>query len=151
MIESIRESVVYMAHTHDGARVAMHCLWHGTAKVRTHTHTHTDTRDNTLCLMTIKLYYWPGGNFVCRQASTHRFLPLYEVWMVPWIIYQQRLSCDIYERKGIYNIHCLCNVRSYVVSNMGNHQMKAVTQVVLFTYLNTCGPSLSCTCALVVL
>ncbi|XP_033502042.2 pumilio homolog 3 [Epinephelus lanceolatus] len=34
MIESIRESVVYMAHTHDGARVAMHCLWHGTAKDR---------------------------------------------------------------------------------------------------------------------
>uniref|UniRef100_A0A8C2X7Z7 Pumilio RNA-binding family member 3 n=1 Tax=Cyclopterus lumpus TaxID=8103 RepID=A0A8C2X7Z7_CYCLU len=33
MIESIRESVVYMAHTHDGARVAMHCFWHGTAKV----------------------------------------------------------------------------------------------------------------------
>lgn len=36
MIESIRESVVYMAHTHDGARVAMHCLWHGTAKVCMH-------------------------------------------------------------------------------------------------------------------
>ncbi|KAM7369352.1 hypothetical protein PAMP_013626 [Pampus punctatissimus] len=34
MIEAIRESVVYMAHTHDGARVAMHCLWHGTAKDR---------------------------------------------------------------------------------------------------------------------
>uniref|UniRef100_A0A3Q3WLU0 PUM-HD domain-containing protein n=1 Tax=Mola mola TaxID=94237 RepID=A0A3Q3WLU0_MOLML len=34
MIESIRESVVYMAHTHDGARVAMQCLWHGTAKDR---------------------------------------------------------------------------------------------------------------------
>ncbi|XP_026194925.1 pumilio homolog 3 [Anabas testudineus] len=34
MIESIREAVVYMAHTHDGARVAMHCLWHGTAKDR---------------------------------------------------------------------------------------------------------------------
>ncbi|XP_061836793.2 pumilio homolog 3 isoform X1 [Nerophis lumbriciformis] len=34
MIESIRESVIYMAHTHDGARVAMHCLWHGTAKDR---------------------------------------------------------------------------------------------------------------------
>uniref|UniRef100_A0A669DY88 Pumilio RNA-binding family member 3 n=1 Tax=Oreochromis niloticus TaxID=8128 RepID=A0A669DY88_ORENI len=33
MIESIRQSVVYMAHTHDGARVAMNCLWHGTAKV----------------------------------------------------------------------------------------------------------------------
>uniref|UniRef100_A0A669C1T6 Pumilio RNA-binding family member 3 n=1 Tax=Oreochromis niloticus TaxID=8128 RepID=A0A669C1T6_ORENI len=35
MIESIRQSVVYMAHTHDGARVAMNCLWHGTAKVCT--------------------------------------------------------------------------------------------------------------------
>uniref|UniRef100_A0AAX7UIV0 Pumilio homolog 3 n=1 Tax=Astatotilapia calliptera TaxID=8154 RepID=A0AAX7UIV0_ASTCA len=35
MIESIRQSVVYMAHTHDGARVAMNSLWHGTAKVRT--------------------------------------------------------------------------------------------------------------------
>lgn len=34
MIESIREAVVYMAHTHDGARVAMHCVWHGTAKVK---------------------------------------------------------------------------------------------------------------------
>lgn len=34
MIEAIRESVVYMAHTHDGARVAMHCLWHGSAKDR---------------------------------------------------------------------------------------------------------------------
>lgn len=38
MIESIRESVVYMAHTHDGARVAMNCLWHGAAKVFAHTH-----------------------------------------------------------------------------------------------------------------
>lgn len=27
-----------MAHTHDGARVAMHCLWHGTAKVHTKIH-----------------------------------------------------------------------------------------------------------------
>ncbi|XP_056322121.1 pumilio homolog 3 [Danio aesculapii] len=34
MIESIREAVVYMAHTHDGARVTMHCLWHGTTKDR---------------------------------------------------------------------------------------------------------------------
>lgn len=34
MIEAIREAVVYLAHTHDGARVAMHCLWHGTPKVR---------------------------------------------------------------------------------------------------------------------
>ncbi|KAM4635244.1 pumilio homolog 3 isoform 2-T2 [Polymixia lowei] len=34
MVESIRESVVYMAHTHDGARVAMNCLWHGAPKDR---------------------------------------------------------------------------------------------------------------------
>uniref|UniRef100_A0A452UWS5 Pumilio RNA binding family member 3 n=1 Tax=Ursus maritimus TaxID=29073 RepID=A0A452UWS5_URSMA len=34
MIEAIREAVIYLAHTHDGARVAMNCLWHGTPKKR---------------------------------------------------------------------------------------------------------------------
>ncbi|XP_063279139.1 pumilio homolog 3 [Prinia subflava] len=34
MIEAIREAVMYLAHTHDGARVAMNCLWHGTPKDR---------------------------------------------------------------------------------------------------------------------
>ncbi|XP_072446675.1 pumilio homolog 3 [Chiloscyllium punctatum] len=34
MIEAVREAAIYMAHTHDGSRVAMHCLWHGTAKDR---------------------------------------------------------------------------------------------------------------------
>ncbi|XP_075453256.1 pumilio homolog 3 isoform X2 [Ascaphus truei] len=34
MIEAIRESVIYMMHTHDGARVGMHCVWHGTPKDR---------------------------------------------------------------------------------------------------------------------
>ncbi|NXO29838.1 PUM3 protein, partial [Cisticola juncidis] len=34
MIEAIREAVIYLAHTHDGARVAMNCLWHGTPKDR---------------------------------------------------------------------------------------------------------------------
>lgn len=34
VIEAIRESVIYMIHTHDGARVGMHCVWHGTAKDR---------------------------------------------------------------------------------------------------------------------
>lgn len=33
MIEAIREAVIYMIHTHDGARVGMNCLWHGTPKV----------------------------------------------------------------------------------------------------------------------
>ncbi|XP_069481839.1 pumilio homolog 3 isoform X2 [Ambystoma mexicanum] len=34
MIEAIREALIYLAHTHDGARVAMHCIWHGTPKDR---------------------------------------------------------------------------------------------------------------------
>ncbi|KAG8455200.1 hypothetical protein GDO86_001408 [Hymenochirus boettgeri] len=34
MIEAIREAVVYLIHTHDGARVGMHCIWHGTTKDR---------------------------------------------------------------------------------------------------------------------
>ena len=33
MIEALRESVVHILHTRDGARVAMQCVWHGTAKV----------------------------------------------------------------------------------------------------------------------
>ena len=33
MIEALRESIVHMVHTRDGARVAMQCVWHGTAKV----------------------------------------------------------------------------------------------------------------------
>ena len=33
MIEALREGLIYMLHTRDGARVAMFCLWHGTAKV----------------------------------------------------------------------------------------------------------------------
>ncbi|CAH1774282.1 unnamed protein product [Owenia fusiformis] len=34
MIENLRESVVHMLHTRDGARVTMQCIWHGTAKDR---------------------------------------------------------------------------------------------------------------------
>ena len=34
MIELLRESVIHMLHTRDGAHVGMHCLWHGTAKDR---------------------------------------------------------------------------------------------------------------------
>ena len=33
MIELIKDSVVLILHTHDGARVGMHCLWYGTVKV----------------------------------------------------------------------------------------------------------------------
>ncbi|XP_068091847.1 pumilio homolog 3 [Hyperolius riggenbachi] len=34
MVEAIREAVMYIIHTHDGARVGMHCIWHGTPKDR---------------------------------------------------------------------------------------------------------------------
>lgn len=34
MIEVLREGLVSMLHTRDGARVAMQCVWHGTTKVR---------------------------------------------------------------------------------------------------------------------
>jgi len=33
MIELIRERLVELLHTKEGSRVAMHCVWHGTAKV----------------------------------------------------------------------------------------------------------------------
>ncbi len=42
MIEILRESVIHMLHTRDGARVAMHCLWYGTAKVNTVTQHYKD-------------------------------------------------------------------------------------------------------------
>lgn len=35
MIEGLREKVVAILHTKDGSRVALHCIWHGTAKVCT--------------------------------------------------------------------------------------------------------------------
>ena len=33
MIELIRERLVELLHTKEGSRVAMHCVWYGTAKV----------------------------------------------------------------------------------------------------------------------
>ena len=33
MIEMIRERLVELLHTKEGSRVAMHCVWYGTAKV----------------------------------------------------------------------------------------------------------------------
>ena len=37
MIEAVRESLVHIVHTKEGAQVTMHCLWHGTAKVSCYT------------------------------------------------------------------------------------------------------------------
>jgi len=33
MIEQLRERLVELLHTKEGSRVAMQCVWHGTAKV----------------------------------------------------------------------------------------------------------------------
>ena len=33
MIEMIRERLIELLHTKEGSRVAMHCVWYGTAKV----------------------------------------------------------------------------------------------------------------------
>ena len=33
-IESLRESLVHMIHSRDGAMAALHCLWHGNNKDR---------------------------------------------------------------------------------------------------------------------
>jgi hypothetical protein len=33
MIETLRDNLVHMLHTHDGAHVSMLCIWHGTVKV----------------------------------------------------------------------------------------------------------------------
>ena len=35
MIETVREHLVMILHTSEGARVTKSCLWHGTPKVRT--------------------------------------------------------------------------------------------------------------------
>lgn len=34
MVESLREKVVNILHTKDGSRVALHCVWHGSTRVR---------------------------------------------------------------------------------------------------------------------
>uniref|UniRef100_A0A8C7ASL2 Pumilio homolog 3 n=1 Tax=Neovison vison TaxID=452646 RepID=A0A8C7ASL2_NEOVI len=52
-IEAIREAVIYLAHTRDGARVAMHCLWHGTPK------------DRKVIVKTMKTYIEKVANHIC--------------------------------------------------------------------------------------
>ena len=40
LIAQLRDACVHILHTHDGARLAMNCLWHGTKKDRKVTYTH---------------------------------------------------------------------------------------------------------------
>ena len=58
MIETVREGIVHMLHTRDGARVGMICLWHGSAKVCASMPfknlpyiVSTPTRNNIMCVV----------------------------------------------------------------------------------------------------
>lgn len=58
MIELIKDSVVLILHTHDGARVGMHCLWHGTVK------------DRKVLVKSFKSYYVK----ICKEEFGHLVL-----------------------------------------------------------------------------
>ncbi|EDO42548.1 predicted protein [Nematostella vectensis] len=64
MIEAIKECVVLILHTHDGSRVAMHCLWNGS------------TKDRKTILKTFKTYI-PK---ICKEEYGHLvMLSLFDV------------------------------------------------------------------------
>ncbi|KTG31108.1 hypothetical protein cypCar_00030906 [Cyprinus carpio] len=73
MIESIREAVVYMAHTHNGARVIMHCLWHGNPK------------DRKVIVKTMKSYI---GKFAMDDAQLYYAISPFRVMVSPPFIWQ---------------------------------------------------------------
>lgn len=58
MIEMVKESVVLILHTHDGARVGMQCLWHGT------------TKDRKVLIKSFKSYYVK----ICKEEFGHLVL-----------------------------------------------------------------------------
>eukprot|EP00058_Branchiostoma_floridae_P020525 XP_002606015.1 hypothetical protein BRAFLDRAFT_269781 [Branchiostoma floridae] len=64
MIEAIRESLIHILHTHDGSRVTMHCLWHGTAK------------DRKVIIKTMKTFMQK----ICQEEFAHHtLLALFDV------------------------------------------------------------------------
>lgn len=58
MIELVKNCVVLILHTHDGARVGMHCLWHGT------------TKDRKILIKSFKSYYVK----ICKEEFGHLVL-----------------------------------------------------------------------------
>ena len=52
----LKEAVVHILHTKEGARVAMNCLWHGTAKVG---------------IKTLILYYWNSSLEWFKRSSVN--------------------------------------------------------------------------------
>ncbi|KAI8509258.1 hypothetical protein Bbelb_131060 [Branchiostoma belcheri] len=64
MIEAVRESLIHILHTHDGSRVTMHCLWHGTAK------------DRKVIIKTMKTFVQK----ICQEEFAHHtLLALFDV------------------------------------------------------------------------
>lgn len=58
MIETVREGAIHMVHTRDGSRVAMTCLWYGTAK------------DRKVMIKSFKTYL----NKICKEEYGHLVL-----------------------------------------------------------------------------
>jgi len=68
MIEQLRERLIELLHTKEGSRVAMQCVWHGTAKV----FMYIDQR--TLC--TIKVYIISSCTGANKTAQLLLWFPI---------------------------------------------------------------------------
>ncbi|XP_066015390.1 pumilio homolog 3 isoform X2 [Pocillopora verrucosa] len=101
MIELIKDSVVLILHTHDGARVGMHCLWYGTVK------------DRKVLVKSFKSYYVK----ICKEEFGHLvLLALFDcvddTVLVKKIMFSeiqpslQELAVDTYGRKVLMYLLC---------------------------------------------
>ncbi|KAL9950331.1 hypothetical protein ACROYT_G042818 [Oculina patagonica] len=101
MIELIKDCVVLILHTHDGARVGMHCLWHGT------------TKDRKVLIKSFKSYFVK----ICKEEFGHLvLLALFDcvddTVLVKKIMFPeiqpslQELALDTYGRKVLMYLLC---------------------------------------------
>uniref|UniRef100_A0A8C1C031 Pumilio RNA-binding family member 3 n=2 Tax=Cyprinus carpio TaxID=7962 RepID=A0A8C1C031_CYPCA len=115
MIESIREAVVYMAHTHNGARVIMHCLWHGNPK------------DRKVIVKTMKSYIgkfamvcWPSLSLYSCSRPLHMAEHRAGHLVLKWLMVQdatmkeaereERFSRILLEKVGMENLKTWASV-----------------------------------------
>ncbi|KAJ7388907.1 hypothetical protein OS493_035054 [Desmophyllum pertusum] len=101
MIELIKDTVVLILHTHDGARVGMYCLWHGT------------TKDRKILIKSFKSYYVK----ICKEEFGHLvLLALFDciddTVLAKKIMFSeihdslQELAMDTYGRKVLMYLLC---------------------------------------------
>ncbi|CAH3116778.1 unnamed protein product [Pocillopora meandrina] len=106
MIELIKDSVVLILHTHDGARVGMHCLWYGTVKASLDS-------DRKVLVKSFKSYYVK----ICKEEFGHLvLLALFDcvddTVLVKKIMFSeiqpslQELAVDTYGRKVLMYLLC---------------------------------------------